>query len=116
MTYKINGTALTLQPTTGNWRPRESFGDDGNGHPIYSAYREFEFSWGLASPAEQSQLQTFFDSVITTGTAVIEVPKYGDSTYTFQAYSGCVLREPQQSNYFAEHITNMRLLATQIKL
>lgn len=114
MTYKLNGAELLIEPTAGRWVPREMFGLDGNGHPIYSPVRQFEISFGMLSPAQQNQLQGFFDSVITTGTAVVDLPEYGASTYTFKAYSGCNLREPEQNQYFVENIAEVFLLVTNI--
>lgn len=114
MTYKINNTTLLIEPTSGRWLPREMFGLDGNGHPIYSSLRQFEINFGLLSPAQQNQLQGFYDSVITTGTAVVDLPEYGANTYTFKSYSGCVLREPEQNQYFVENIAEVVLLITNI--
>jgi len=114
MVYRVNGTQLLIEPTSGRWLPREMFGLDGNGHPIYSALRQFEINFGMLSPAQQNQLQGFFDSVITTGTAVVELPEYGAPTYTFREYSGCVLREPEQEQYFVENISEVFLLITNI--
>lgn len=114
MPYRINGTDLLIEPTSGRWLPREQFGLDGNGHPIYSATRQYEINFGLLTPAQQHQLQNFFEEVITTGTAAVELPEYGANTYTFQVYSGCVLREPEQGRYYTEHIPEVRLLITNI--
>ncbi len=114
MVYRVNGTELLIEPTSGRWLPREMFGLDGAGHSIYSPVRQFEINFGMLSPAQQNQLQGFFDSVITTGTAVVDLPEYGASTYTFRAYSGCNLREPEQSQYFVENISEVLLLITNI--
>jgi len=115
MTYKVGGVAFLLEPTSARWLPRTSFGEDGNGHPIYSAYRQYEFDWGINSPAQYNQIQTWFESVNITGSAVVDLPKYGDTTYTFQSYSGCVLREPEPNSYFVENITSVKWVITQIR-
>ena len=115
MTYKINGVEITLQPTSGRWIPRRSLGIDGLGHPIYPALRSYELQWGLLSDVEYNQLQTFFDAVISTGTAVVDLPKYGDSTYAFYSYSGCTLSEPEPSRFFAEHYTDVGLIINKIQ-
>ena len=115
MVYKINGTELLLQPTTGKWLPRTELGRDGNGHPIYSALRDFEINWVLETPAQQNQLQAFFEAVITTGTASVDLPEYGAATYVFRTYSGCALAEPEQSQYFSENITDVKLLVLGIR-
>ena len=57
MPYAINGTELLIEPTAGRWLPRNQFGVDGNGHPIYSPVRQYEINFGLLSPAQQNQLQ-----------------------------------------------------------
>lgn len=101
MPYKINGTELTTQPTTGRWMPRTSLGIDGNGHTIYAGVREYELKWQLVNVSDYNQLITFFTTIGNTGTAVVELPKFGGATYTFQEYSGCVLREPESNAYFA---------------
>lgn len=114
MTYEINGTEITLQPTTGRWIRRRSLGEDGAGHPIYPAIRQFELRWGVMTPSNYEQLQTFFETVVTTGTISATLPKYGDPTYTFYTYTGCVLDEPKPAEYFTEHITDVVLLIRNI--
>lgn len=115
MTYRINGIELALQPTTGRWLPRSLLGIDGNGHPVYPAFREFEMQWGLMDVSGSHQLQNFFDTVVTTGSAVVELPKYQDTTYNFVPYSGCTLREPNWGRFFTEHQDNTVLLVTKIR-
>ena len=114
MTYKVNGTELILQPTQGRWMPRQMLGVDGNGHPVYAGTREFQLSWGVISPSEFNQLTGFFDAVVTTGTAVVDLPEFGASTYTFKSYSGCNLYEPEVRQYFSEHQLDTMLLITNI--
>ena len=114
MTYKINGTELSIQPTSGRWLPRSRLGVDGNGHPVYAGTYEFQMEWNLLGPSEVNTLQTFFNSVLTTGSAVVDLPKFADGTYQFYSYSGCVLHEPEYGPYFAEHYTDVRLLVTNI--
>jgi hypothetical protein len=100
MTYKISGTAITTQPTTGRWIPRASLGIDGNGHAIYPGVREYELKWQLVNVSDYNQLVTFFNSIGNTGTVVVDLPQFGAATYTFYSYSGCVLREPEANQYF----------------
>jgi hypothetical protein len=113
--YAINGVELAVQPTSGRWMPREAVGVDGNGHFIYPPYREFEITWGLVNPSDVNQLQTFFESIGNTGTAIVDLPRYAASTYTFRSYTGCVLQEPTFDIYFTEHHTNVTLLISKIK-
>lgn len=115
MVYKINDIELALQPTTGRWLPRQQLGIDGNGHPVYPAFREFEMQWGLMGVSGSHQLQNFFETVVTTGSAVVDLPRYQDTTYNFFSYSGCALREPDWGRFFTEHQTNVTLLVTRIR-
>jgi len=109
MTYKINGVELVLQPTTGRWLNRRRLGVSGSGHDVYSGIREFELKFNLEAPSDQNQLQDFYDQINVTGTAVIELPQYGASSYVFYAYSGCTISEPQQGNYFVGYIESVSL-------
>ena len=52
MPYKINGTLLLLQPTTGKWVNRSMVATSGEGRGIYPSVREFEMSWELVSALE----------------------------------------------------------------
>lgn len=115
MTYKINGTELTLQPETGNWRDRESIGATGNGHQIYSSVREFEMRWGFMSMSEFNELHGLYSALGTTGTAVVELPEYAGSAWSFREYSGTVLQEPGASNFFEKHVSNVRLIVSKVK-
>lgn len=100
MTYKINGTEIQ-QPTTGKWMPRTQLGISGSGQSIYSGIREFELKWQLVNISDYNQLISFFNSIGNTGTVVVDLPKFGESTYVFYSYSGCILREPEAGQYFA---------------
>ena len=115
MTYKINGTELHLQPTRGNWMPRDVVGVDGNGHNIYTPYRRFEMQWEIMSPSGTFQLQNFFASVNNTGSAVVDLPRYNADSYQFYPYSGCVLSEPEWNQYFASHITRVSMTVSRIR-
>lgn len=115
MTYKINGTELDLQPTSGRWLPRSSVGVDGNGHFIYPSVYQFELEWGITSQSEWNNILGFFDSLHITGSAVVDLPKYRSSTYDFYSYTGCVVQEPEMRDYFTEHLTSVSLLITNIK-
>jgi len=114
MTYKVNGSAITLQPTSGKWANRDSIGVDGNGHEIYTGKREFEMRWGFMSASEFNELIGFFNAIGNTGTAVVSLPQYGASAYTFYAYSGCVLREPEAGEFFEEYVSDVSLLVVKI--
>ena len=115
MLYKVDGTEIIPQPTSGQWLNRSPIGNDGNGRPIYPAVREFELQWQLISAADLNSLKTYFDAVGATGTAVVTLPTFQGATYTFFDYSGCVLREPQISEYFNEYTTGVILMVTKIR-
>lgn len=114
MTYKINGTDIPLQPESGEWKNRDKIGDDGNGRPIYPAPREFEMKWSLISMSDWKTLLTFFRSVGATGTAVAELPQYDATSWTFYAYSGCILSEPERGKFFEEYGMDARLVVSRI--
>lgn len=114
--YSINDTELLLQPSSGRWVARNLLGVDGAGHPVYSGVREFELSWEALYPSHANQLQTFFNTVVTTGTAVVGLPKYAQATYQlFYNYSGCTLREPEWGEFFAENYLSAKMLITNIR-
>lgn len=113
-TYAINGTNLTLQPTQGGWKERESYGQDGNAHFIYATPRSYELNWQLISQSDLAQLINFFNTVQSSGTVTVDIPQWGASSFVFQRYSGCVLSEPSVDAYFIEHTTNVRLLIVNI--
>lgn len=114
-TYAFNGVDIPLQPTTGRWVGRDSYGEDGAGHPIYPAVRDFELIWQLTSVEDLQTVNNAYDSVSNTGTIVVDLPKYGDSQYNFYSYSGCTLHEPEYDTYFERHVQNVRLLITNVR-
>ena len=113
--FAINGTKFILQPTEGSWEDRDNLGMDGNGHPIYPAVREFHIKWELAHPTDVKQLIDAYDAVSNTGTAVFDLPKWGDVDYLFYSYSGCTIQEPQIGPYFNGWITNVRLVIFKVR-
>ena len=114
MSWKINGIDFVLEPTSFRWLTRNSYGEDGWGHPVYVAPREFELKWNLISPTGANQLQNFFNAIGSTGTAVVEIPQYAAPTYVFYAYTGCVVHEPTWGSYFAQNYSDCTLLITNI--
>lgn len=117
MPYRINNITLLTQPTAGGWVPRESLGVDGNGHAIYPSMREFEMVWDYIDLDMSHQLQDFYDTVSNTGTVTVDLPLFNDvgATGTYQAYSGCVLREPEFGQYFEYHRGDVKLLIVRIR-
>lgn len=115
MTYIINGTSLTLQPESGRWIDRDGIGVDGNGHAVYSGVREFEMQWGFMSMSEWNELYGLFVAIGNTGTAVVSLPSYANSSWAFREYSGTVLREPEVGEFFETHVSNVKLLIVKIR-
>lgn len=103
MTYKINNTELTVQPSDGAWRPREELGVTPAGRIMYAPVREFDINWSLLDVDEFKQLVDFYDSISVTGTVVVDLPKWNSSTYVFESYTGCIIDEPSAGQYFSEH-------------
>jgi len=114
MTYKIGGTELDPQPTTGRWISRRTTGIDGNGRPIYEPTRKFEIQWGLLNPEEYDDMQDHWLSIGTTGSLVVDLPMYTTGTYTFQSYTGCYVYEPDPGEFFSGHYKNVKLLITNV--
>lgn len=113
--FAINGTDLSLQPTTSRWGERESYGIDGAGHPIYSQVRTYELTWQLINPSDWSQIVGFYNLVSSTGTCVVDLPKWGINTYNFHSYSGCTLTEPTLGEDFSEHYQEAKLLILNVR-
>lgn len=115
-TYQINGTDLVIQPSSGRWIPRSAIAVDGNGHPVYPPYYEYEMRWGLASMEHVNQLITYFNTIGRTGTATVNLPTYGANPYIFRPYSGTVLNEPTFGVFFSEHQSEVTLLVSKIRI
>lgn len=109
-TYAVNGTDLSLPPTTGKWLDRASYGVDGNAHTVYSQYRDFELKWELISTDDASQIIGFYNQVGNTGTVTVCLPKWGDPTFTFYNYSGTTLVEPIVGEYYQGYIQSVTLV------
>ena len=114
-TYSLNGTELTLQPTSGNWEAKEIVGYDGNGRPIYPAIAEFTLNWDLISTSELKQLIDFYDYVSNTGSVVADLPKWGDNDYMFYSYSGTFPNRPTASTYFQGWVSGVKMSITNIR-
>ena len=99
MTYKINGVALSLQPTSGQWAPRRPLGADGEGRAIYSPLYSFMLQWDAMSVPDFDQLYEFWRATSAIGVNQIDLPEKGADEYQFNTYSG-VLDEPQAGEYF----------------
>lgn len=113
--YKLNGTELTMQPTSGRWMPRTQLGIDGNGHAVYSGVREFEMRFNLQNPSEYNQIINFFNAYQPTGTVIVDLPEFGANIYNFKSYTGCNIYEPEMGEYFDEFHQEILLLVTNIK-
>ena len=113
--YAINGTPFSLSPTQGQWGSKDSIGIDGSGHPIYQPFTDFTVTWGYLTPSEFKQINDQFEIVASTGTAVVDLPKWGDADYSFFSYSGTILNRPTVGEYFEGYFSNVTLLITRIR-
>lgn len=116
MAISINGTELSLQPTTHGWIPKVLLGKNGSGQGFYSPVQEYELNWEFMSASELNQVLGFFNSIGTTGTATASLPQYGASTYTNFVYSGCVINQPELSVYFEQHTTSVKVILSNIRV
>lgn len=107
--FGVNGTNFILPPSQFGWSERQEFGEDGGGHPIYSAYRSFDISWELCHPNDMKQILDAYALCSTTGTVSFDLPQWAADGYKFATYSGCTMKEPAMGNYFNEYIQNVKL-------
>ena len=112
--FAVNGTRFLLQPTTAGWVDRDEIGIDGNGHPIYASNRQFIMKWGLAHPNDVKQLIDIYKILGSTGTAVFDLPEWGESDYIFESYTGCTMQEPKVGEYFNGYITDVSLFLIKV--
>lgn len=100
---KINGH--TFCPTTVRWMPRQALDVQGDNRPIYSPIRSAELRWELNTYEDWASLQSLYDAIQSTGSAVVQLPGFPTATGTSMAYveySGAVIGEPQVGRFFAE--------------
>ena len=114
--YGINGTNLTLSPSQGGWESKDVIGVDGNGHSIYPSVTEFNMEWGLMPTPDFKQLQDAYLTTVTTGTAVVDLPEWGATDYKFYSYTGTIISRPTVGMYFAEHVKDVKLTITNIRV
>ena len=114
--FKINGVLLSLQPSDHNWIKRTQYGIDGGGHSVLPAMGQYQLSWELMSPADFYELVNAYNSHGVTGTAVVDLPQWGNPSGTFYPYSGCVIDEPEHSGFFENYYVGAKLLITSIRL
>lgn len=112
-TFSFNGT-LVAQPTTHGWSPKDMVGVDGNGIAIYPRFRSYEIRWDFLDTEEFDQIYSYFIAQGTTGTIVSSLPKWNTSPYTFYAYSGTVLREPEYKDWFQNYYTDVKITVVRI--
>jgi hypothetical protein len=112
-TYAIN--AVDICPESSKWVDGDAIGIDGNGHPIYAALREFEFNWGYMNMADYAIIQSARNLVGSTGTITVDLPDLSQSDFRFTRYSGTIIHEPQVGEYFLDHLSNVRVLISNIR-
>lgn len=114
-TYAFNGVALNAMPTSAKWVDRPSLGISGEGRHQYPAIREFEFTWEYLSMAEYNQIQGLYNSVSSTGTIVVDLPKFATTPYQFYSYSGCTIKEPTVDAFFETYVSKVTMSVLRIR-
>lgn len=113
-TYAFNGVNI-MPPSESKWNTRDNLGYDGSGHPIYPAIRSYEMSWELISTSDLQQLINAQLATASTGTMVVDLPKWGDAGYLFYSYTGCIINEPEVGAYFAGYSKDVHLVITNVR-
>lgn len=115
-TFALNGSDLSLQPTTFGWGTNTLLARGGHGKPIYPAFSTFQLSWGLMPTTDFYQLLSAFEYSQSTGTVVVDLPEWGNPEYIFKSYSGTYLEMPTVGEYFVGHVTDVKLTVTNIRI
>ena len=110
----INGTAFLQQPTDHHWLDRDVIGTDGNGNAIYVAPRQYEMKFDFMDTDTFQQIYGYFQAQGVTGTLTATLPKWNSNPYSFQNYSGCIIREPTYENWFQNWYVGVKLLIVRI--
>lgn len=114
-TFAINGVELLAQPTEHKWVDRNSIGISGEARPVYPSVRQYELTWNFLSMEEFAQINTFYNSVASSGTVVADLPKWATYPYQFFSYSGCTLKEPTVGNFFVGYVSDVSLLILKVR-
>lgn len=114
MPFKFNGVEIPLQPSTHRWIPSEKLDDDGNDRPIYGRYFSYELAWQTMSYDDFDDLVTAWRSNSITGSTVVDLPEFGDPTYAFYSYSGCILERPEPGEHFEQYLLGSRMTVRHI--
>lgn len=100
MGFKINGTAILIQPIEHGWEPRRVLGLDGNNKAIYTPTYSYKFGWDAMLPDEFKQLRDFWSAVAASGAVSVDLPQIDAATYVFATYTNCVIDEPTYERYY----------------
>ena len=114
-TFAINGVELLLQPSEHGWVDREPIGISGEDRPIYPSVRQYEMNWELMSMQDFAQLSGFCSSIQSSGSAVVDLPKYGTYPYQFYSYSGCQIKEPTAGKFYVTYVKSVSLLILKVR-
>lgn len=112
-TYAIN--AVDICPEQARWNDLDVIGTDGNGQPIYPSVREFEFSWGFMPMSDYSTLYNARQLVGSTGTVTADLPDLSQGDFRYRRFSGCIIHEPSVGAYFVDHVSDVRLIISNIR-
>lgn len=114
-TFAVNGTEFLMQPSEHRWVDRDTLGISGEARPVYPSVRKYSLQWNLMSMEDYAQVVGFYNSIKSSGSVIVDLPKYATSPYTFQSYTGCTLQEPTVGKYFTGWIEDVSLLILKVK-
>lgn len=115
MPYKINSTEFTLPPTTGRWIIPDALGIGVSGVARYPAVKQFELLWDFMSPAEYSQLKTWYAYQNNTGTITADLPDIEAASYEYRTFSGVVMFHPIVGEYFEGYLSDVSVILSNIR-
>lgn len=113
-TYAVGGINI-LQPTTHKWADDDLVSYDGNGRPVYPAIKSYELGWQLMSHSDFQQLLSASLYSISTGTVVVDLPRWGNQNFVFYSYSGTYVNKPNYGGFFMEHYEDVSLTISNIR-
>ena len=102
----FNGTGLMLQPSSAHWNFSDALGFNGNGQGVYPGVQEFELVFNLESQQEWYELTNYFNMVSLTGSLTATLPDPYSPVFAYRNFSGCILRKPTMTEYFAEEYSS----------
>jgi len=113
--FVINGNSLP-SPSRHKWLIPEDRGIDGLGMKRYQPYFSYEISWSDMSKSDFDSLNTIWKGQYGSGTSVVKLPQYDNSTYQFTFYSGCVVDKPTNMDYNENFVSDVKIIIRKISI